>query len=124
MGAHQILQIADGPYHGKGIFPIYGLQIDLQRQVPALVYFWDSSATYEKRTAKIQNEVLFDPEVREAADRAVPVLAPRSEAGKLLPDARLKPGPALVVLDAAGEVVGVLQQKLSADSLVALLRGR
>jgi hypothetical protein len=54
----------------------------------------------------------------------VPIRIPRADAEKVLPDARLAPGPAVAVLDAEGELVGVLQRKISAGALVTLLTGK
>ena len=56
--------------------------------------------------------------------KRVAILAPRKGAAKILPAVRLAPGPALVILDGAGKIVGALQKKISAKAVVGLLRGR
>ncbi len=101
-----------------------GLAERARRKVPALVYFYDDAPAHAARTERIQGEILSDPRVRRAAEGAVAVLAPRAEAEKLLPDAKLGPGPAIVVLDAEGKVAGVAQQKAGAAAVAALLSGR
>ena len=53
---------------------------------------------------------------------AVPVMAPREDAGKLDPNLKLKPGPALIVLDSEGKILGVLQRRLTVGALLALLK--
>ncbi len=92
----------------------------------ALVYFFDVSPVARSRTEKIQNQLLFDEKVRAAIKKSgiVPILADRREAEKLLPTAKLIPGPALVVLDEEGKAVGALQKNLGATGLIALLSAR
>ena len=104
--------------------PDRGLASRRSRGLPALVYLFDSGPSHRARTLLIQNEVLFDPRVREAAAGAVPVLAPRKDAAKVVPEARLAPGPALVVLDRKGKVAGILQRKPGAKALSALLESQ
>jgi pimeloyl-ACP methyl ester carboxylesterase len=98
-----------------------GLQRRKATKSPALVYLFDASPSHRARTMKIQNEILFDAAVREAAVGVVPILAPRKDAAKVVPDARLSPGPALVVLDRKGKVAGILQRKPGAKALAAVL---
>jgi hypothetical protein len=104
--------------------PARGLAIRKSRGSRALVYLYDDSPSWRARTLRIRSEVLFDRKVRKAGKAAVPILAPRSKAEKVAPDARLGPGPALVVLGPDGKTEAVMQKKLSAKALAALLAGR
>jgi hypothetical protein len=90
----------------------------------ALVYLYDDSRARHKRTIRIQNEILFDPGVREAAKGFVPIMGHRDQVGKVDPYLKLQSGPALLVLDETGKVVGALQQKISVAALIALLTAR
>jgi hypothetical protein len=101
-----------------------GLAERKTKNLPALVYLFDAAAAYRSRTLRIQTELLFDPRVREAAAGVVPILAPRAEAAKVVPGARLAPGPAIVVLDRKGKVAGVVQKKPGAKAIAALLRSQ
>ena len=62
-----------------------GLAEAKQKKLPALVYFFDEAPAFAAKTQKIEREALFDPRIRRAADRFVPVLAPRAEAETLCP---------------------------------------
>jgi pimeloyl-ACP methyl ester carboxylesterase len=104
--------------------PARGLPERKAAKAPGLVYLFDAAPAHAKRTALMQNEVLFDHEVREAAASAVAIIAPRKDAEKVVPGARLARGPALVVLDRRGKVAGVLQRKVGAKALAALLRSQ
>lgn len=103
--------------------PRRGLAIRKSRGSRALVYLYDDTPSWNSRSLRIRSELLFDREVRKAGRGAVPILVPRSKAEEVAPDARLGPGPALVVLDAEGKTGLVMQKKLSAKALAAFLEG-
>jgi pimeloyl-ACP methyl ester carboxylesterase len=98
-----------------------GLAERARRKARALVYLYDDHPDARVRTRRIQNEILFDTELREAAKSAVPIMAHRDEAARVAPRLHLKNGPALVVLDEEGKVVGVIQRRPSAAALINLL---
>jgi pimeloyl-ACP methyl ester carboxylesterase len=102
--------------------PAAGLAERAQKKLPALIYFFDEAPAFAAKTERIEREVLGDPRLRRGGGKFVPILAPREEAAKLSPDAKLAPGPALVVLDAEGRLAGVQQQKLGAVPTLLGLR--
>ncbi|MCU0725660.1 MAG: hypothetical protein MUE73_07715, partial [Planctomycetes bacterium] len=94
--------------------PAAGLAERAQKKLPALIYFFDEAPAFATKTERIEREVLDDPRLARGEGRFIPILAPRGEAAKLVPEAKLGPGPALVVLDSEGRLAGVQQQKLGA----------
>ncbi len=101
-----------------------GLAERARKKARALVYLYDDSSAGLRRTRQIQNKVLFDAKLREAARDVVPILAHRNQVAKVAPFLVLKSGPALVVLDEKGKVIGTLQRKISAAALISLLTAR
>ncbi len=109
----------DRSFQWRALAP--GLAERTRRKARALVYLYDDSPGGRRKTRQIQDEILFDPKLRAAAKGAVPIMAHRKEVGKVDPNLRIKAGPALLVLDEEGKVVGVLQRRPTAKALIALL---
>jgi pimeloyl-ACP methyl ester carboxylesterase len=99
-----------------------GLAERKQKGARALVYLFDDSPEGRRGTREIQNDLLFDHRLKDAARDVVPIMAHRREAGELAADLKLGPGPALIVLDEQGGILAVLQRRLTAGALLAVLR--
>lgn len=98
-----------------------GLAERSRRKARALVYLYDDSPGGRQRTRQIQNEVLFDAAVREAAKDVVPIMVHRDKVHEVAPNLKIQAGPVLLVLDEDGKVVGFVQRRPTAKALIALL---